>query len=72
MGEYIKYKGNEIKIGTCESLYYTSYQKYERALQEGQLSAVRVMIHRKHTQKLTPVTGFGFPFQMKIICLLEI
>ena len=26
MGEYAKYKGEEIKIGTCESMYYLRYE----------------------------------------------
>ena len=33
MGEYIKYKGQEIKLGTCESLYYTTYADLEKALE---------------------------------------
>lgn len=28
MGEYINYKGQRVKIGTCESLYYVTYDKY--------------------------------------------
>ena len=28
MGEYVKYKKECVKIGTCEDLYYVSYQKY--------------------------------------------
>lgn len=37
MGEYIKYKGNEVKIGTCENMFYTSYQKYKNAFDLGHL-----------------------------------
>ena len=33
MGEYIKYKRQEIKLGTCESLYYTTYADLEKALE---------------------------------------
>ena len=38
MGEYIKYKGEEIKIGTLENLYYATYQKFTDALKAGQLA----------------------------------
>lgn len=62
MGEYIKYKGNEIKIGTCESLYYTSYQKYEQALQKGQLSAVPGNAPPEAYSKRNSGYRFRFPF----------
>lgn len=32
MGEYVRYKGEDVKIGTCETMYYTSYQKFVKAL----------------------------------------
>lgn len=35
MGEYIKYKGKSIKIGTCEDLYYTDYGRYTDAVAKG-------------------------------------
>lgn len=41
MGEYVKFKGEDIKIGTCENLYYVTYGKYLDALKQGQLSYVR-------------------------------
>ena len=28
MGEYIGYKNTEVKIGTCENLYYTTYEVF--------------------------------------------
>ncbi|WP_410220787.1 hypothetical protein [Pedobacter sp.] len=28
MGEYVRYRGKDVKIGTCECLYYVSYDKY--------------------------------------------
>lgn len=37
MGELIKYRGEVLKIGTCESLYYASYIKYIHALKSGLL-----------------------------------
>lgn len=62
MGEYIKYKGNEIKIGTCESLYYTSYQKYERALKEGHLSELPGNDPPEEYAKADSGYRFRFPF----------
>ncbi len=38
MGEYVSYRGREAKIGTCENLYYCSYEKYNAALSSGFLS----------------------------------
>ena len=38
MGEYVKYKGSETKIGTVESIYYVSFEKYQKALNRNQLS----------------------------------
>jgi hypothetical protein len=37
MGEYIKYNGKEIKIGTCENLYYSSYKMFVEALKTGKV-----------------------------------
>lgn len=33
MGEYVNYKNQPVKIGTCENLYYASYEKYVSILQ---------------------------------------
>lgn len=41
MGEYVKYRGHEVKIGTCENLYYTSYQKYLAAMNSGFVSGLQ-------------------------------
>src|ERR1700744_2657419 len=38
MGEYVKYRGNDIEIGMGESLYYVTYQKYKKELASGNLS----------------------------------
>lgn len=38
MGEYVKYRKNEIKIGCCESLSYVSYPTYVHALKSGVLT----------------------------------
>lgn len=37
MGECVKYRRSQIKIGTCESLYYVTFYKYLEALERGQL-----------------------------------
>jgi len=34
MGEYVKINGTETKIGTCESLYYTTAKQFKNALPE--------------------------------------
>ncbi len=34
MGEYIVYNGREIKIGTCESLYYVTFEKLFKMYQQ--------------------------------------
>jgi len=62
MGEYIKYNGSEIKIGTCESLYYTGYQKYEKALKEGHLSALTGNDPPEEYAKPDSGYRFRFPF----------
>lgn len=58
----MKYKGNEIKIGTCESLYYTSYQKYEQVLKEGHLSALPGNSPPDEYAKPDSGYRFRFPF----------
>jgi hypothetical protein len=35
MGEHIKYKGNSVKIGTCEDLYYARYGQIKEAVESG-------------------------------------
>lgn len=37
MGEYVKYRGEEVKIGTMENLFYVSFNKYMAALNKGAL-----------------------------------
>ena len=29
MGEYVRYRGHDVKIGTCEDLYYTTLQQFK-------------------------------------------
>lgn len=60
MGEYVKYKGKEVKIGTCEHLYYASYQKFKQAFEDGLL---RPSDHSVHPERcLRPDSGFLFRF----------
>lgn len=40
MGEYIKRNKTEYKIGTCENLYYTTFQEYKKAFKNGELSSM--------------------------------
>jgi hypothetical protein len=60
MGEYIKYKDKEIKIGTLENIYYTSFQKYEKAYKEGLISPLIDNI--SPGEYIKPDSGFRFRF----------
>lgn len=60
MGEYVKYKGSEIKIGTCEDLYYVSYPKYQQAFKSGLLRKSQGSINP--SEYMLPDSGFRFRF----------
>lgn len=60
MGEYVKYGGEIIKIGTCENLYYTTYSKYCAALKSNRLSEVGGSLSPELYAK--PDSGFCFRF----------
>lgn len=60
MGEYIKYREKEIKIGTCENLYYVNYPKYCDALKNNFLFKVEGNAVPEEYAK--PDTGFRFRF----------
>ncbi|MBX3253305.1 MAG: hypothetical protein KF862_04105 [Chitinophagaceae bacterium] len=60
MGEYVKYGGEIIKIGTCESLYYTTYSGYCAALESNRLSKVDGNLSPELYAK--PGSGFLFRF----------
>lgn len=60
MGEYIKYRHEIIKIGTCENLYYTSYPKYCTALESNRLSREDGNLSPELYAK--PDSGFRFRF----------
>lgn len=60
MSEHVYYKNTKIKIGTCENLYYTTYQHFSLALYSGQLSIVERNLHP--SQYAQPDSGFRFRF----------
>jgi hypothetical protein len=60
MGEYISYKNAEVKIGTCEDLYYTSYQKFTKALEARFLSWLPG--NGAPPEYASPDAGFRFRF----------
>lgn len=58
MGEYVKIGNDTVKIGTCENLYYTSFQNFQKLAENGVI---------KENQSITKeyLTGgfrFRFPF----------
>ncbi len=60
MGEYAKYLGVEMKIGTCESLYYVSYSRMIAAYSAGRL--VQSPYNLEPAAYLAPNSGFRFRF----------
>lgn len=60
MGEYILYKGEATKIGTCEELYYTNFNRYIQALKQGHLQKD---IGSDYPENYTiPAYGYRFRF----------
>ncbi|UOE50890.1 hypothetical protein MTO98_07340 [Mucilaginibacter sp. SMC90] len=59
MGEYVKYNGHTIKIGTCEDMYYTDYGRYIEALREGQL----MLIEGNADPQVYAMPGTGLRFR---------
>jgi hypothetical protein len=62
MGEYVKYKGEEIKIGTMENLYYVSHDKYTQALEAGKLTQAPGSLAPEEYLKIESGSRFRFPF----------
>lgn len=62
MGEYIKYKNKIVKIGTCDDMYYTTYQQFIEAYRNGLLKYTSGNADPK--DYLNPRYGnrFRFPF----------
>ncbi len=40
MAEIIRYRGRTTSLGTCDNLYYVSFQKYVAALNSGLLTGL--------------------------------
>lgn len=62
MGEYVKYKNKEVKIGTMEDLYYTSYEKYTAALKDKLLTKLPASDTPSAYAKPDSGLRFRFPF----------
>lgn len=60
MGEYIKYNGQEVKLGTCESLYYTRLDQLERAVAVDILEKIGGNL--EPAEYLDPKNGFRYRF----------
>jgi len=60
MGEFIRYRGTEIKLGTCEDLYYATYPKYIAALEAQVL--FRSEWNGSPEEYAKPDAGFRFRF----------
>lgn len=60
MGEYIVYKGQLTKIGTCEDLYYARYEGLKRAIESGFCDHAEGNLHPD--QYLLPDNGFRYRF----------
>ncbi|NLR68531.1 hypothetical protein HGH92_29775 [Chitinophaga varians] len=62
MGEYVRYNRTEVKIGTVENMYYTSFQKFLQAYKSGHLK--RCEGNDYPINYLLPENGnrFRFPF----------
>lgn len=62
MGEYLKYRSEEIKIGTLYNLYYATYPKYIYALKTGKLSKLPNNGDPKEYAEPDSEFRFRFPF----------
>lgn len=60
MAEIVTYKGQRTSLGTCENLYYATYQKYIAALNAGFLKYVPGNLSPE--QYALPDSGFRFRF----------
>jgi len=58
----VSYIGRDVKIGTCELLYYTSYQKYRDAYESGRLGSLEGNGHISDYLKVENGFMFRFPF----------
>lgn len=60
MSEIVSYKGKPFTIGTCENLYYVSYQKFVSALSSGFLGYL--IGNLRPEEYALPDSGFRFRF----------
>ncbi len=59
MGEYIKYRNREIKVGTVENLYYVSFDKFRKAFDANELA----QLPGNYTPTQYMETQYGFRFR---------
>ena len=62
MGECVKYKGDYVKIGTCESLYYTTYKQMDELNKKGLLKEADGNLRPDSYLKVNSGFRFRFPF----------
>lgn len=62
MGEYVKYGRTEIKIGACEDMYYTSFEKYNKLLEANRLFKSEGSLAPAEYAEPDSGTRFRFPF----------
>ena len=66
MGEYLKYKGEPVKLGTCESLYYTTYEQYKKAFESGDLEKMEGNDEPENYLNGSYMFRFPFPDETKV------
>ena len=62
MGECVKYKGDYVKIGTCESLYYTTYKQMDELNKKRLLKEADGNLNPDKYLKVNSGFRFRFPF----------
>ena len=60
MGEYALYRGQPVKLGTCEDLFYVRYADFARMVAQGELE--RYIGNDAPESYLSGVYRFRFPF----------
>ena len=43
MGENVKFRGEEVKAGTCENMYYARYEDFKKHVESGEISGGQVV-----------------------------
>ena len=62
MGEYVKYKGDYVKIGTCEDLYYTTYEQMDELNKQKVLKIADGNLNTDNYLNVNSGFRFRFPF----------